>query len=178
MIFRVLTCCLGLGLGLGLAGLGTAQEKKPGQPTMKAAFDQIKKLAGDWTMLDKEGKPGDAVTDSFRVTAAGSAVIETQFPGSGHEMVTVYHLDGDDLVMTHYCALGNQPRLKAERGPDLKTIMFKFAGCTNLRSDKDVHMHDMTCTVVDPNHVRMTWTACKDGKTDHSTTFDLVRKKK
>jgi hypothetical protein len=165
-------------LGLGLAGLGTAQDKKPGKPAMQAAFDQFKKLAGDWTQLDKDGKPGDKVTNSFRVTAAGSAVIETMLPGTGHEMVTIYHLDGDDLVLTHYCALGNQPRLKAERSADPKKLVFKFSGCTNLSSEKDMHMHDMTYTVIAPDHVRMTWTACKDGKSDHSATFDLVRLKK
>ena len=48
----------------------------------------------------------------FHVTAANSVVIETMFPGSDHEMVNTYHIDGDNLVMTHYCAMGNQPHLK------------------------------------------------------------------
>ena len=51
----------------------------------------------------------------YKLTGAGSALVETQFPGTGHEMVSVYHLDGDDLRMTHYCAAGNQPRVKLDR---------------------------------------------------------------
>jgi hypothetical protein len=166
-------------VALGLAGAGSAQNQKPAKaPGTRAAFEQLKQMAGDWTMLEKDGKPGDKVTNSFRVTAAGSAVIETMHPGTGHEMVTMYHLDGDELLLTHYCALGNQPRLKAERSADPKKLTFKFVGCTNLKSDKDMHMHDMVYSALDADHVRMTWTACKDGKSEHSTTFDLVRIKK
>ena len=54
------------------------------------------------------------IVSVIKVTAGGSAVHETLFPGSAHEMVSVYHLDGADLVMTHFCALGNQPRMKAD----------------------------------------------------------------
>ena len=46
----------------------------------------------------------------YGVTAAGTAVMEALFPETDHEMLTVYHLEGNDLVLTHYCAMGNQPR--------------------------------------------------------------------
>ena len=58
-------------------------------------------------------KKGDLVA-RYAVTAAGSAVVETVFPGTEHEMVTVYHADGSDLVLTHYCMEGNQPRMRAK----------------------------------------------------------------
>jgi hypothetical protein len=68
-------------------------------------FEALKKLAGDWVEIGKDDKPTDKVVSSVRVTAAGSVVQETLFPDTAHEMVTMYHLDGADLVLTHYCAL-------------------------------------------------------------------------
>src|SRR5437868_15224505 len=77
-------------------------------------LERLKKLAGTWVAADKDGKPTDQVVSVIKVTASGSAVHETLFPGQAHEMVSVYHRDGADLVMTHYCSLGNQPRMKAD----------------------------------------------------------------
>ena len=79
----------------------------------------------------------------YKLTGGGSAgIVETQFPGSDHEMVSVYHLDGDDLRMTHYCVAGNQPHVKLDRAnskPD--QLIFVFDGGTNLDPHKDMHIH-------------------------------------
>ena len=83
-----------------------------------ARFDHLKALAGQWTMIGGDG----SVAVTYRVTAGGSAVIETLFPGAAYEMVTVYTIDDGALVLTHYCAEGNQPRMKAVTGGDAKTI--------------------------------------------------------
>jgi hypothetical protein len=114
---------------------------------------------------------------SYKLIAAGSVVHETMFVGTPHEMVTVYHLDGDDLVLTHYCAMGNQPRMKAEKSADASKLVFKFAGGTNLDPAKDGHMHDVTFTFVDPNHIQQEWTFYADGKPTKVEKFDLQRKK-
>ena len=72
------------------------------------AFEKIKSLTGDWT-----GKMsgGMAATSSFRVTAGGSAVMQMLGEGTDMEMPTVFHMDGDRLMATHYCAAKNQPRM-------------------------------------------------------------------
>ena len=151
-----------------------AQTTSPNQ----ARFEALKKLAGDWVEVGKDGKPTATVLTSIRVTAGGTAIHETIFPGTDKEMVTLYHLDGDDLILTHYCVLGNQPRLKAEPGKDAKRIAFKFSGGTNLKSPDDMHMHDATLILIDNDHFRAEWTACKDGKACHQANFDFVRKAK
>ena len=85
-------------------------------------FDRLKSLEGTWTGRSgwDEGadKGAGEVTVIYKVTAAGSAVQETLFPGTPHEMVTMYHMDGADLMLTHYCAAGNQPRMKLEPSAD------------------------------------------------------------
>ena len=88
----------------------------------------------------------------YKLTGAGSALVETQFPGSDHEMVSVYHLDGDDLRMTHYCAAGNQPRVKLDRAnskPD--ELIFVFDGGTNL-DPAERHAHPRS-----QDHVSRRW---------------------
>ena len=72
-------------------------------------------------------------------------MLEIIFQGAEHEMVTVYHADGDEVVLTHYCVLGNQPHMKARPGGDGKQIVFECVGGTNLASERDKHMHQGTC---------------------------------
>jgi len=142
----------------------------------QAGLDRLKELAGDWTVTGgPEGVEGSIV--SYRVTGGGSTVVETMFGGTDHEMITVYHLDGDDLVLTHYCAAGNQPRMKAARSDDADRLEFRFDGGTNVHPKKGFHMHNATITFKGPDAVRAEWEAFKDGATDHVGTFDLSRRK-
>lgn len=167
-----------------LIGFGAARSETAEAPTASAArvaespsLDLIKKLAGDWVMLGEGDKPTDTVASSFRVTAAGTAVVETLFPGTPSEMVTVYHMDGDALVLTHYCGLGNQPRLRVEKTDDPKVFAFNFVSCTNLKSEKAHHMHEAKMTLVSDDHIKLAWTSYKDGKAEEPHTFNLGRKK-
>ena len=115
----------------------------------------------------------------IRVTAAGSAVHETLFPGQAHEMISMYYLDGADLVMTHYCALGNQPRMKADPKSPAGKIHFKFAGGSNLDPAKDKHMHEGILTFVDDDHIETSGTCWEGGKPIEGAGcgMKLVRKK-
>jgi hypothetical protein len=141
--------------------------------TATTRFDNLKGLAGDWAMVGGDG----SVAVTYRLTAGGSAVVETLFPGSPHEMVTVYTVDKGDVVLTHYCAEGNQPHMKAVKGGDAKTIEFKFDGGGNIKSPKDGHMHEATFVFVDADHVKSSWLFYEDGKAGESKEFSLVRMK-
>ncbi len=142
----------------------------------KAAFARLKALDGAWS--GGIGKPdGPKAEVVYRVTGAGSAVMETQFPGTAHEMVTVYHLDGKDLLLTHYCAAGNQPRMKLARATE-NELVFEFAGGTNLDAARDFHMHDATMRFPACDRVEATWYSWGGGKPDPNGTarFFLSRK--
>jgi len=142
-------------------------------------LERMKKLAGTWMEAGKEGKATDKVISVVKVIGGGSVVHETLFPGQPHEMVSVYLLDGGDLVMTHYCVLGNQPRMKADPESPAGTIRFAFAGGTNLDPAKDKHMHEGTITFVDDDHIEWSGVAWEGGKAckDHQCGMKLVRKK-
>jgi hypothetical protein len=158
-------------------GLSARADEK-GTSANARRFEALKTLAGDWVAIGKDGKPTDTLHSSIRVTAAGNTVQETLFPGSDHEMVTMYHLDGAELVLTHYCMLGNQPRMRAEPGEDVNKIVFKFIDGTNLKSNDEHHMHQATLTIDGKDRFKAVWVSCKDGKPCHEAAFDLVRKQK
>ena len=161
-----------------LAVTASLRAEEKATPASARRLEAIKQLAGDWVEVGKDGKPTDRVVSSIRVTSAGSAVLETLFPGTDHEMVTLYHLDGAELILTHYCMMGNQPRMRAEAGKDINTIVFKFIGGTNMKSTDDRHMHQATLVLEGKDRFKAEWVSCQDGKTCHQVRFDLVRKQK
>ena len=123
---RRLLGCPVLLLALQLAAYGDDKTGKlPPVPT-NSGLETMKKLAGTWLAADNDGKPTDQVVSIIKVTAGGSVVHETLFPGQPHEMVSIYTADGPDLVMTHYCVLGNQPRMKADPKSPANKISFQF----------------------------------------------------
>ena len=144
-----------------------------------AQLEKMKKLVGTWVEADKDGKPTDTVVSVIKLTAGGSAVHETTFPGQPHEMVSVYTVEGNDLVMTHYCVLGNQPKLKADPKSAANKINFEFAGGTNLDPKKDKHMHGAILTIVDADHIQIEGTAWDNGvpAKEMCGEMKLVRKK-
>lgn len=144
-----------------------------GQAAAHPGLEKLKALAGDWLM---EG--GDAsVAVTYRVTAGGSAVLETLFPGSPHEMVTLYTAQGDQLHLTHYCGAGNQPQMKAAPSKDGNRYDFQFTGGSNLDPKKDGHMHDAAITFIDADHVQSEWTYWEKGARQETKAFKLARKK-
>jgi hypothetical protein len=148
---------------LGFAAPGHAGEAKA--VTGKMAFEQLRSLAGEWQA------PASGPTMVFRVTGGGTAVTETLMPGTDHEMMSVYHMDGDDLVLTHYCAGGNQPRMKLDIAASTpEKLQFAFVGGTNLDGGVS-HVHQGWISVKDPNHFDAAWTAFAGDKPSGENKF-------
>ncbi len=169
-------------LGAVAARPSRAEEPQKGSkvaaeaPPAAASFDRLKALAGDWIDVDGTSGMKDRVAVTYRLTGAGSAVVETLFPGTPHEMMTVYHKDGRDLVLTHYCSAGNQPRMRATAVTG-NVIAFAFDGGTNVDPSKDMHMHAARIELVSPDEIRSEWVSWEGGKpTDHVGRFHLKRK--
>lgn len=159
------------GFALSSAVADEHQKAVP-EATKNAALERFKQLAGDW--VGKEGD-GTEVHANYRVTANGTAVMETLFAGTKMEMVTMIYPDGDTVGLTHYCTMGNQPHMKAK--VDGNTYAFEFTGGTNMKSENDMHMHGVSYTFVDDDNLRAVWTMFRDGKKIHTGVFDLKRKK-
>ena len=154
-------------------------KKEPHIAAVKhAGLYQFKQLAGEWVGKEVAGiNDGQPIHVKYKVTAGGSAVVETLFPDSDHEMMTVIHPDGHDLILTHYCMLGNQPQMKATLKGHDKEIAFKFVRATNLKSEKEMHMRDAKYIFVDKDTLKTEWTNYQDGKPGQTVVFELKRKK-
>ena len=182
MMRRFLACGLVLTLLLGISlasyGDGKPAAKSPATPA-NVGLEKMKKLAGTWLAADEDGKPTDQVVSIIKVTAGGSAVHEILFPGQPHEMVSIYTADGSDLIMTHYCVLGNQPRMKADPKSASNQIVFHFAGGTNLDVAKEKHMHEATLTIVSDDRIEIKGTGWENGAPAKGMCcgLKLVRKK-
>lgn len=135
------------------------------------SFEELKSLEGSW-----EGKApdGQTVQVAYRVTGNGSAVMSEI---KGHaDMISMFNLDGDRLLMTHYCGAGNQPRMVASTSPDGKTLTFDFLDATNLASPDDGHMTRLVLSMPDANHHTEEWIYSDHGKQEKEV-FELWRKK-
>lgn len=178
VLFGGVLMLLALSVTLASRGGQKSTQKLPPPPT-NAALEKMKKLAGTWLLADKDGKATDQIASIIKVTAGGSAIHETLFPGQPHEMVSIYTVDGADLIMTHYCVLGNQPRMKADPKSPSNQIVFRFAGGANLDPKKDKHMHEATLTIVDNDRVELNGIGWENGgpAKEMCCGFVLIRKK-
>lgn len=131
------------------------------QTESSKALGQIKALIGNWSgTFQRTGgrKDTGSMNASYYVTGNGSAVVENLMNESTPVMTSVYHLDGPDLRMTHFCGAQNQPRLKARRiDLDHGAIDFEFVDATNLRSSDAPHVHGLEIRLIDRNHLTLTF---------------------
>ncbi len=144
------------------------------QSSANAQFDKLASLAGTWQGKTKNGEP---VTSTYELVSNGSAVMERLAVGSDPAMITIYHRDGEQLMLTHYCSAGNQPRMRAELGKeDSNVIRFSFIDATNLADPADGHMRKVAFTFHDENHISQEWT-WRENYQEKSSKFELTREK-
>lgn len=141
-----------------------------------AAFERMKSLVGTWEAKSTKGWTG---TEKFELIAEGSVLMQTTRiePHPNQTMVTMYHLDGDRLLLTHYCVAKNQPRLVASAlSADGGKLTFRFLDGTNLKSRDQGHMDQAVFEFVDADHFRDQWTWYQDGKESWMEQVEYVRK--
>ena len=140
-------------------------------------FDKLKSLEGTWQGKDEEGKP---VSVSYKLVSGGSSLMETlEMEQHADAMVTMYHLNGTKLMMTHYCSMGNQPRMQVKKASmDENTLTFIYMDATNLADKNDTHMSKLVVTFKDSDHFEQDWTMSQDGKEAHHAVFAFERVKK
>jgi hypothetical protein len=172
---RAIILVSSLALVLALVQASLARQSKDGKKAAGApeaivydaasAFEFLKTLAGDWERASGDHEHGSTSRAvSFKVTAAGSSIVETYNAGQPSEMVSIYHMDGNQLLLTHYCALKNAPIMKFEKSDKPGEIKFAFHGGTNFDPKVDAHVHQGALEVKDRNTVESNFVAFANGK--------------
>ena len=141
-----------------------------------ASFEQMKSLLGEWEGKTSDGHVGRA---TYKLVSSGTAIMETLNPTEAEDMITIYHPDGDRLMLTHYCASNNQPRMRTAAGSNDPTkLVFEYVDATNLGGSREGVMTGLTITFVDADHFSQTWTwRDKVGGTPTAETFQYTRKR-
>ena len=140
-------------------------------------MERLKTLEGEWMLVDESGEITDQVGAEFRWTAEGSALREFMFPGQPHEMLNVYHQDGNRVLMTHYCAAGSQPRLEIVPAEEGDGLLLKFDSITNLPSSVAHFMHHAEYEWESEDRLNTIWYGSVDGTVvDETTVFRLARR--
>lgn len=146
--------------GLASAAMAASSDNKV-QTNAAQAFDKLKALAGQWEATSEKGK----VNTSYEVVSGGTALLERIKISGESEMLTVYHLDGNRLVLTHYCEAGNQPTMQAEPfDPASNQLHFRFVNATGLASANAGHMHEAVIKLAGTDEFSEDWTWHENGK--------------
>ncbi|HKY42857.1 MAG TPA: hypothetical protein VJM50_07155 [Pyrinomonadaceae bacterium] len=119
------------------------------QSEAKKAFAKLKTLAGSWqgTIMDI------SINFTIRAASSGTVILHEGNTSGGrppnHE-ITMFYLDGDRLLATHYCDAGNRSRLEGKISPDEKSIEFSFLDIAG--STRGGYLKDMVITMTDADH--------------------------
>ena len=156
-------CASGGHAGSAAAAPGAPGSRPASPAESRAIFEKFKSIEGDWTGTSTKGWTERI---SYKVIANGSAVLESSFDAHpGEQMLTLIHPDGDRLMLTHYCAAKNQPRLVLTQVKDNgNTAVFEFLDATNLPSRDKGHMDKVVFTFKDANTFTDQWTWYEKGK--------------
>jgi hypothetical protein len=171
---------------LPAAGQGAIKEA-PSSDAQKA-FSLMKSLAGSWqgVVSTDPAMPemgNSARMDvSLRVTSRGNALVHEMSetgkpddPARYDHPVTVLYVEGERLMLTHYCDAGNRPRMAASASEDGKSVAFKFVDVSGPTTYG--LMHDGVFTVIDANHHTEDWTFIMPGDKTVRVRMDLKRTK-
>jgi hypothetical protein len=141
------------------------------QPAGAAAFARLKTLVGRW---ESQGDRKDAVT--YELVAGGTALLERESSPDRPQMVTLYHLDGNRLLLTHYCMAGNQPRMQL-RAFDAASgeAKFELVDATNLPDPASGHMHAVSVRFLGADEIATEWQFYENGRVKMTEKTKFVR---
>jgi hypothetical protein len=173
------TIVLGAAAWLVAGGVVLGEQARPAvagraMVPSEAAFARLTSLSGEW-----DAQQGVAGTLTYTVTANGSALMEVMRPAGSEPMITMFSVDGDRLLATHYCSVGNQPQMAT--GPiasaSASSVEFSLVRVTGLKTPDDWHNTGLVVILEDADHLTQRWTYEDHGKTG-TNVFHFARKRR
>lgn len=125
--------------GFAVAILPASTAAQPGPLRPDQAFQRLRSLVGDWQGATESGRQ---FLVSYRMTANDTALVETWTMSPTRQSMTIYHMDGAALIATHYCPIGNQPRLQYRADTSNERLHFTFRDATNMPDPNAAHQHE------------------------------------
>ena len=151
-----------------------ASQDGSGTPGTNSAWEKLKTLVGEWKGSYAGADGAGEVRISYKLVSNGTSLMETLESGHDSSMVTIYHPDGSRVLATHYCSIGNQPRMAATGlSPDGRTLTFRFVDASNVGPDSEV-MQGLVVTFEGPDRFAQAWTSRAKGQ-DQVGTFTYAR---
>ena len=162
-LLPLILICLVVVTVCGTSAAQTSQTNNAAAPSdAQRVFEQMKTLEGSWhgTIM------GISIDVTIRLASSGTAILHEATTAGGrppnHE-ITMFYVDGDRLLATHYCDGGNQARFEGKLSPDGKTSEFNFLDVAG--STKGGLVKRMAFTIIDANKHLVEFTFIKpDGK--------------
>jgi len=142
------------------------------QSDAQKAFEKLKTLAGSW----QGSVMGMSVQATIRVTSRGNAILhEMTSSAMPDNPITMIYVDGDRLLLTHYCDSGNRPRMEGKMSPDGNSVEFTLIDITG--NTEKGFMNHVAFTIVDANHHNEESTWMLPGNKPFRVTGNLQRTK-
>ena len=153
------------------AATAFAADSANGSSNAAEAYSRLKSLVGEW----QAEVQGSKATVTYELIAGGTALVEREKSPDMPEMMTVYHMDGNKLTLTHYCMAGNQPRMVAQPfDPASKKLEFKFLDGANVTPTSG-HMHNVTFQFLDEKHLNAEWQFYENGQVKMTENMKYTR---
>jgi len=161
-----------------------AAVSRAGETTANPTWEKLKTLVGTW-----QGHEGDMpVAVTYSLVSNGHSLMESLTAEHGTNMITMYAPDGDSILATHYCAAGNQPRMRAKASSGTESVAsvasvapvapidFQFVDAANVQDPNAEIMRRLVITIQDADHFEQAWTSRSNGK-EQTSRFVYTRKK-
>ena len=151
--------------------------------------DTSKELYQEASMVAKEVSIESGNNDyiggdnmDHKVVGKGSAVQENLLPGTGKEMVSMYHCNDfkncTQVQAKHYCAKQNQPELVLDVARSDDTVIVMACNMnTALCNSGEGHVHMIKHELSqDSNHLKTTYTIYSNGKYEKDSIYHFNRR--
>lgn len=149
-----------------LLALGPALARADIDTTADDSFPpmvQMRKLEGVWTGTVRSSatkKVLGAARIKYEVVSSGHAVAEKLLMGTNErdDMLSVYHQEGDQLMMTHFCGSNTQPRLRTKSWTKpITELKLEFLDSTNILNATMMNITFLKLEFLPDGGLRQTW---------------------